>query len=98
MFIFILLSSMMVYLSLKIFDVYFSDKEIRLKDVIALTLTTITFIIHIYVFRINFEVFDSMNKMIINVLYVSLSGLFIYGTVNLSKKHVKRILNIWQLI
>lgn len=50
MFIFILLSSMMVYLSLKIFDVYFSDKEIRLKDVIALTLTTITFIIHIYVF------------------------------------------------
>lgn len=94
MFIFILLSSMMVYLSLKIFDVYFSDKEIRLKDVIALTLTTITFIIHIYVFRNNFEVFDSMNKMIINVLYVSLSGLFIYGTVNLSKKHVKRILNI----
>ncbi len=94
MFIFILLSSMIVYMSFKIYDVYFYDKEIKLKDVIALTLTTITFIIHIYVFRNNFEVFDSMNKMIINVLYVSLSGLFIYGTVSLSKKHVKRILNI----
>ncbi len=94
MFIFILLSSMIVYLSLKIYDVYFIENTISVKEVIALTLTTITLIIHIYIFRNDFEVFDSMNKMIINVFYVSLSGLFIYGTVNLSKKNIKRILNI----
>ncbi|CSC92512.1 Uncharacterised protein [Vibrio cholerae] len=94
MFIFILLSSMIVYLSLKTYDVYSKEKSICVKNVIALILTTITFFIHIHIFRNDFQVFDSMNELIINVLYVSLSGLFIYGTVNLSKKHIKRILNI----
>lgn len=94
MFIFILLSSMIVYLSLKTYDVYSKEKSICVKNLIALILTTITFFIHIYVFIFDFNLFDNMNNMIINVFYVSLSGLFIYGTVNLSKKHVKRFLNI----